>query len=82
MITMYVSAAAARQSRVRGQSVRMMQYGRAQLARGGRTQASMEDQVARDMASELKAMSHEQSDKRDRWVAITKELEAMQKKKY
>ncbi|XP_064394448.1 keratin-associated protein 10-4-like isoform X2 [Halichondria panicea] len=74
---------AAQQSRVRGQSVRTYPFGRAQLARGGRrTQASMEDQAARNMASELMSMSQEQSDKRDRWVAITKELEAIQKKKY
>ncbi len=80
---MYVSTAATRQSRVRGQSVRTIPYGRVQLARGrGRTQASMKDQAARNMASKLMSMAQEKSDKRDRWVVITKELEAMQKKKY
>ncbi|XP_064394450.1 sushi, von Willebrand factor type A, EGF and pentraxin domain-containing protein 1-like isoform X2 [Halichondria panicea] len=69
------------QSRVRGQSVRTYPFGRAQLARGGRrTQASMEDQAARNLASVLMSMSQEAVESKHRWEVMADELEHIQKK--
>ncbi len=76
-----VSAAVVGQSRVRGQSVRTYPFGRAQLARGGRrTQASMEDQAARNLASVLMSMSQEAVESKHRWEVMADELEHIQKK--